>query len=47
MQAHGAQSELAFAEVAPDRIHRAQHEDEPACQTDMCANAQRAAHGWL
>jgi len=31
MQAHGAQRELA-AEVAPDRIHRAQREDEPVVQ---------------
>lgn len=46
MQAHGAQREPAFAGVAPDHIHRAQREDEPACQTDMCANAQRAVHGW-
>ena len=32
MQAYGAQRELAFAEVAPDYIHRAQREDEPAVQ---------------
>jgi len=32
MQAHGAQRELAFAEVASGRIHRAQREDGPAAQ---------------
>jgi hypothetical protein len=32
MQAHGAQREPAFAEAAPDRIHRVQREDEPAVQ---------------
>jgi len=32
MQAHGAQREPAFTGVAPDRIHRAQREDESAAQ---------------
>ncbi len=36
MQANGAQRELVFAEVAPDRIHRAQREDEPAAQREGC-----------
>jgi hypothetical protein len=38
MQVHGAQRESAFAEVAPDRIHRAQREDEPSAQRGRCVD---------
>ena len=34
MQAHGEKHEPDFAEVAPERIHHAQSQDEPAIQRE-------------